>query len=88
MPNAVDVVAIATALGITKRAVTKRAEKDAWPFEERIARGGPKRFYLVSRLPVSIQAALAAKVIAAAPPVINALPPSSQYAGEIGRAHV
>lgn len=67
MNNRVDTAAIAAALGASKRAAEMRAAKEAWPFEERTARGGRKRFYDIASLPHDVQAALAGKIVPAAP---------------------
>jgi len=49
---------IAEALGVTKRAVIKRAVSEDWSFREETARGGRRRLYLFDRLPAAVQAAL------------------------------
>jgi len=47
---------IAEALGVTKRAVIKRANKEAWPFQEvpNSHGGGRQRLYLTSGLPLDV----------------------------------
>lgn len=47
-------VEIAKVLGITKRSVERRAEKESWPFEEVPVRGGRQRLYPLATLPVAI----------------------------------
>lgn len=42
---------IAQVLGITRQGVTKRAAKEAWPFEEQGVRGGRQRLYPLHGLP-------------------------------------
>lgn len=61
LPNAekrYDLEEVAKAIGITKRTLERRANKEGWPFEEVVGRGGKKRFYPLSALPKDIQAAL------------------------------
>lgn len=57
-PEALDIASIASALNITKRSAERRANKEGWQFEARTGRGGEKRYYLASKLPPEIQAAL------------------------------
>ncbi|WP_295936957.1 transposase domain-containing protein [uncultured Xanthomonas sp.] len=66
-PDAMDLNAIASALGITKRSAERRATKENWPFESRAARGGAKRYYTARSLPADVQAALFLRAGAAVP---------------------
>ncbi len=66
-PDAMDLNAIASALGITKRSAERRATKENWPFESRAARGGAKRYYMARSLPADVQAALFLRAGAAVP---------------------
>lgn len=56
--HAFDLMAIADALGITKRGALKRADREGWPYETRVVSGGAKRFYSMATLPVDVQDAL------------------------------
>jgi len=49
---------IASATGVTKRAVEMRARASAWPYEESLVRGGRKRLYAWTDLPTDIVAAV------------------------------
>jgi len=53
-----DLATLASALGITKRAVELRATKEAWAYETRTGRGGAKRYYAMPALPADVQAAI------------------------------
>lgn len=57
-PEAFDSAAIAAALGVSKRAIEMRANRETWAFEVRTARGGAKRFYSATKLPADVQAAV------------------------------
>ena len=59
-PTAVTVTLaeIAKALGNSKQAVAKRAEKESWPFEEVAVRGGKQRLYPLSTLPALVAQAV------------------------------
>ena len=56
--QAFDLDAIATALGVTKRAIEMRAKRESWLFQTRAVRGGTKRLYPLTSLPAEVQAAL------------------------------
>lgn len=49
---------LAEALGITRRAVTMRALKESWPFEELAVRGGRQRLYPLAALPNPLREAV------------------------------
>lgn len=51
----VTMVEVATALGISKQAVARRADKESWPFEETSGRGGKKRIYPIACLPKDVR---------------------------------
>ncbi|MEW6352466.1 MAG: Mu transposase C-terminal domain-containing protein [Thermodesulfobacteriota bacterium] len=51
----IDPHELATVLGLTKRAVNKRASQECWRFEKAKGRGPGRRAFLVSSLPVDIQ---------------------------------
>lgn len=53
-----DTREIALVLGLTKRAVERRAAREAWPYREQNVRGGKRRLYSVNTLPEHVQAAL------------------------------
>ena len=53
------VAEIATAMRVSKKAVHQRARKQEWPFDERPCRGGMRREYHLSDLPVDVRARLA-----------------------------
>jgi putative transposase len=59
MKDAYTALDLASALGVTGRAVTKRAAKEAWPHRKRAGRGGGREF-LAASLPEDVRAALAA----------------------------
>lgn len=54
----VDIATLSTAVDRHKSVIEKRATKENWPFETRAVRGGQKRFYRVTSLPIEVQAAL------------------------------
>lgn len=58
IPESFDLAAIASVLGVTKRAIEMRATKESWPFEARHGRGGAKRFYSLPALPAEVQASI------------------------------
>jgi len=53
--NSLTVSDLSRLLGVTKRAVTKRAKKESWPHEEHKGRGGKVRTYPLLSLPLEIQ---------------------------------
>lgn len=61
---------VATALGISKQAVARRADKDSWSFEEVAVRGGKKRYYPLANLPKEIRHTLQQQAIQAALPAL------------------
>jgi hypothetical protein len=71
MNNRADIAAIAAALGVTARAIERRATRHAWSYVEETVRGGRKRYYDISFLPPNVQAALAEKVLSAAPEAVS-----------------
>lgn len=56
-----SIAEIAAALGVTKNAVQRRANREAWPFEEASVRGGKKRLYATAVLPRAIRLKMAAR---------------------------
>lgn len=60
MSQQVTAKEIATALGVSKRAIEVRANRNRWPYEEQPARGGRRRLYPLAQLPEEIRAAIAA----------------------------
>ncbi|MGC3961921.1 MAG: hypothetical protein QM803_00990 [Rhodocyclaceae bacterium] len=54
---------IATALGISKQATTKRCLREHWPHTEERARGGLRRVFDVTRLPADVRSALTIKAL-------------------------
>ena len=56
--QALTLIQIADALGISKQAVAQRATREAWPFEAQAARGGQRRFYPAATLPKDVREAL------------------------------
>ncbi|MEI7614098.1 MAG: Mu transposase C-terminal domain-containing protein [Betaproteobacteria bacterium] len=61
---------IAEALGVSKQATAKRAEKESWPFEEQAVRGGKKRHFSLTDLPSDVRQAIQKHAMAKALPVI------------------
>jgi len=57
---------LAGALGVSKRAIQLRADREGWVYQEQQARGGAVRHYSVSSLPPAAQAALLPEVDPAA----------------------
>ena len=57
--EALDARAIGDYLGVSKRAVIKRAAVEAWPFSEQRVSGGMRRQYPVSELPSEVRGAIA-----------------------------
>lgn len=53
-----DIAAAAMAMGLSKRALEKRATKERWPFAEVAVRGGRRRLYGLNDLPPDVQAAV------------------------------
>lgn len=51
--STVDLVEVASALGISKSAAEKRAK--SWPYQEQAVRGGKKRLYTLSTLPADVR---------------------------------
>lgn len=72
MNSALSIVELATALGISRQAVLKQANRESWSFEETTGRGGKKHLFPVCTLPKEIQSALQKNAITAALPVIAA----------------
>jgi putative transposase len=62
---------IAKAVGITARSAGRKAEKEAWPFEEVDVRGGKKRIYPIGKLPADVKEALQKQAIADVMPAIS-----------------
>ena len=58
---------VAAALGIRKRSVERRAEKEAWPYKEESCRGGRRRLYDLATLPNEVQQAVARQAPAITP---------------------
>lgn len=50
-----DAAQIAAALGVTKRAVNKRSEREKWPFIEQAVRGGKLKVYSIALLPEDVR---------------------------------
>lgn len=53
-----DFAEIAAALGVTERAVKKRAAKESWPYREQPGRGGKKRLFPLATLPGTVREAV------------------------------
>lgn len=56
--DAMDARAIGDVLRVSKRAVTKRADKDGWLYGEERVSGGMRRLYPVSSLPAEVREAV------------------------------
>ncbi|WP_234086790.1 Mu transposase C-terminal domain-containing protein [Azonexus sp. R2A61] len=56
--TSVTLAEIAAAVGITKRTAERRADKEAWPFEEIAVRGGRRRLYPITGLPKAVAEAV------------------------------
>ncbi|MCC7484591.1 MAG: transposase [Burkholderiales bacterium] len=77
---------IAAALGIIKRNVERRAEKERWAYQEELVRGGRRRRYLVAGLPIDVRDALARGMITATLPALvpaEATPPACASASAV-----
>jgi putative transposase len=61
---------IAVALGIIERNVRRRAQKECWPYTEQSVRGGRRRLYAISQLPVDVRDALARRAILTSVPAL------------------
>ncbi len=72
MNNSLSITDLATALGVSKQAISQRAARESWAFEEITARGGKKRLYPVASIPKDVQTALQKSAITNALPVIAA----------------
>ena len=59
--------AIAAALGVTPRAVNKRADREAWSYTEQAVRGGQQRTYIIADLPADVRDAVARRLLESAP---------------------
>lgn len=57
MTDRIDIKAIADALGISKRAAEIKSAKESWSYTEKAARGGQKRLYPLSSLPMAVREA-------------------------------
>lgn len=77
----VSVADIAAAARISPQAVKKNASKYRWPYVEEATRGGRRRWYDITYLPAAVQAALAEKIVSAAPPALSIFPPPSAMSG-------
>ncbi len=64
-----DIKAIADALGISKQGCQKRANKEAWPFDEVPFAGGNKRVYPLATLPKVVRESIACQHISADAPL-------------------
>ncbi|HZF97873.1 MAG TPA: DDE-type integrase/transposase/recombinase, partial [Pseudoxanthomonas sp.] len=53
-----DAAQIAAVLGVTKRAINKRSERENWPFAERAVRGGKVKLYPIGLLPEEVREAI------------------------------
>ena len=60
--GAASAAQIAEAVGVTIRAVNKRAHKECWPYENVNGNGTIRRDYIISALPGSIQKAVIEKL--------------------------
>jgi putative transposase len=56
--RALDAREIASVLGIAKRSVERRAERQSWPYTETTGLGGKRRMYPLASLPSDVQAAV------------------------------
>lgn len=70
MSQTVTLADISAALAVSKQAVAQRANREQWSFEETAGRGGQRRQYPMSTLPVAIRDALQRARMAAALPVV------------------
>jgi transposase InsO family protein len=61
-----------------KVSISRRAERERWPFEERATRGGRQRHYPIATLPRDVQVALAARFVTEIP----APPPAPELSQE------
>jgi len=59
MHNSVSVKDISEVLGVKGHTVTRRANKENWPYQESTVRGGKKRLYILDSLPSEIRNAIA-----------------------------
>lgn len=63
-----DFAEIAAALGVSKQAAQKRANKESWPFREQAHPGGSKRLFPLASLPKAVREAVQNKRLAALHP--------------------
>ena len=63
----VSAIQLAGAIGVTPRAVKKRAAAESWTYAEEPGRGGQKRLYPIHSLPLDVQTALAPTLLGAVP---------------------
>lgn len=70
-PSTATAVAVAEALGVSKRSAERRALRECWPYTDAPVRGGRQRLYEVSCLPADVRQALAEKALSAAPAAIS-----------------
>lgn len=59
--NTATAAEIARALGVSRRTVERRARLERWPFRSEIARGGPRRLFLLGQLPQDTRLRLSAQ---------------------------
>lgn len=62
-PGYASIMEIAEAIGVTKRTAERRSVSEGWLFEEEAHPGAAKRWYPISKLPVTIREALYLKSI-------------------------
>lgn len=61
MAEKVTLAEIAAALGVTKVAVSQRAGRESWQYEEEGVRGGRRRLYPLASLPAQVRSTVVAK---------------------------
>ncbi|MFZ2269081.1 MAG: Mu transposase C-terminal domain-containing protein [Azonexus sp.] len=70
MNASLSITDIATAVGVSKQAISQRADREGWIFEEITARGGKKRVFALSSIPKDITSAIQKQAISNALPAI------------------
>lgn len=83
MSKSVTLAEVATALGVTKRAVEIRAEREAWPYVEEAVRGGRRRLYAVAALPADVRRAVQAHQLNAAIATASPMSPPAALAADL-----
>lgn len=87
-PAVITAADLATAAGLTKSAILRRAKLEGWPYTVEIVRGGECRMYAVDQLPAALRAKLVWNTAEAhaAQALVLAVPAEQREAAVAGRA--